>query len=211
MDGLLVDTEPMWRNAEVKVFTELGVPMQHEECRETMGLRLDEAVRYWFEKKQWKSTLTLEQIGEQIVEVLVAEIRERAEPKDGVPELMAMLERNGIRMCIASGSNRRVIQEVIDRIGIASLLEFYRSAEVEQFGKPHPAIYHSSLKQLGLPPEATLVFEDSPRGVLAAKAAGIRCIGVPDEGTDPQSLRDAGADLVLRSLREFPEEELLRR
>ena len=68
----------------------------------------------------------------------------------------------------------------------------------------------TALKQLDLYADACLVFEDSPRGVQAAKAAGIRCIGVPDEGTESAALRDAGADLVLGSLREFSE-SLLRK
>ena len=208
MDGLLIDTEPLWRNAEVRVFTSLGVPMQHDECRETMGVRLDEAVRYWHAKKEWKSDLSFAEIGERIVEDLLAQVRESGAPKEGAAEILDLLESHGIRMCIASSSSRRIIKEVIDKLGIEDRLEFYHSAEFEPSGKPHPAVFLSTLKQLDLPGDRCLVFEDSPRGVQAAKAAGIRCVGVPDFGTEPESLSAAGADLVLGSLREFTERHL---
>ena len=210
MVGLLIDTEPLWRNAEVRVFTSLGVPLLHDECRETMGLRLDEAVRYWQQKKNLKSELTLEQIGQRIVDDLLIQIRESGAAKEGVGELVSMLRASGIRMCIASSSSRQSIKVVIDKLGIEEHLSVYHSAEFEPFGKPHPAVFLTTLKQLDLPGEACLVFEDSPRGVQAAKAAGIRCVGVPDHGTEPESLHDAGADLVLQSLKEFTVDHLRR-
>jgi HAD superfamily hydrolase (TIGR01509 family) len=208
MDGLLIDTEPLWRIAEVRVFTALGVPMELDECRETMGLRLDEAVRYWHAKKKWKSHLAIEEIGQQIVDDLLLQIKVSGAAKDGVAEIMELFTSKGIRMCIASSSSTQIIKHVVDHLGIAQRLEFYHSAEFEPYGKPHPAVFHSTLKKLDVPGESCLVFEDSPRGVVAAKAAGIPCVGVPDHGTDPDSLREAGADLVLRSLREFNAQQL---
>ncbi len=209
MDGLLIDTEPLWRTAEVNVFTKLGATITHDECRETMGLRLDEAVKYWYEKKRWESSIPLKEVEAQIVDDLVGQVRNSGTPKEGVAEIIKFFQSEGIRMCIASSSSSLIINEVVKCLNIGSALEFTHSAEFEPFGKPHPAVFLSTLRKLNLPPSAVLVFEDSARGVAAATAAGIQTIGVPEHDTDPGELIRAGADLVIASLRNFSKAHLM--
>jgi beta-phosphoglucomutase-like phosphatase (HAD superfamily) len=77
--------------------------------------------------------------------------------------------------------------------------------------KPSPTLYLEALDALGVSAGEAIAFEDSPNGVLAAKAAGIFCVAVPNEVTRDLGLEDAGADLVLDSLAELPPETLFRR
>ena len=56
MDGLLIDSEPLWQEAEIAVFRSVGITLTEELCRETIGLRLDGVVRYWYERRPWQGT-----------------------------------------------------------------------------------------------------------------------------------------------------------
>src|SRR5262245_49572396 len=124
MDGLLIDSEPLWRDAEVEVFTALGIPMTHDECRETMGLRLDEVVRYWQRKKKWESDEALDAIAERVVDTLISQIEKIGKPKAGVKEVLDHFRSRDVRMCVASSSSSRVIQAVVDSLGLKAYLEF---------------------------------------------------------------------------------------
>ena len=77
--------------------------------------------------------------------------------------------------------------------------------------KPSPTLYLEALDLLGVPAAEAVAFEDSPNGVLAAKAAGVFCVAVPNEVTRDLGLAEAGADLVLDSLADLPPDELLGR
>ena len=206
MDGLLIDSEPLWRNAEVKVFTGLGSEHTHAECAETMGMRLDEAIKYWHKKKNWQTERTLQQIADLVVDELIAQVRAVGKPREGASEVAELFHKHGVRMCVASSSSSRIMSEVMKKLDFAKHFEFCHSAEHEPAGKPHPAVYLSAIKKLNLPASACLAFEDSPNGVRSAKAAGLRCIAVPDDMIPTESVKAAGADLVLPSLKNFTEE-----
>jgi HAD superfamily hydrolase (TIGR01509 family) len=166
--------------------------------------------------------------GRRISELL-AEMREHfgiAEPVDALmrrrqehfllalrdaPELPAMpgaveavnaLYEAGYPLAVASSGIREYIALVLNRLGIADRFRVViTGADVTQ-GKPHPEPYLVTAARLGVPPAACVVFEDARVGVLAAKAAGMRCIAVPNpEATQPQDL--AAADLILPSLTNF--------
>ena len=102
-------------------------------------------------------------------------------------------------MALASSTPHRLIRTVLDHIGLSHSFEVISSAEDERYGKPHPAVFLTAADALAVPPERCLVFEDSPAGVLAAKAAKMRCIAVPEESERASPLI-AIADLVLDSL-----------
>jgi sugar-phosphatase len=106
------------------------------------------------------------------------------------------------RMGLATSSHVRLIEAVMARLGIGDYFEVLVSAEFEPYGKPHPGVFLTAARQLDVKPQRCLVFEDSLRGVLAAKAAEMVCVCVPDPSLadDP---RLAIADVVLPSLTAF--------
>ncbi|MDQ1374475.1 MAG: mannitol-/sugar-/sorbitol-6-/2-deoxyglucose-6-phosphatase [Actinomycetota bacterium] len=203
MDGVLVDSEPIWQDVEVDVLGRLGVPLTRDRCKETMGFRVNEAVAHWYERYAWTGP-TVDDVAEEIVGGVIAAIAERGELKEGALEAVDFLQHRGVRLAIASSSYYRVIEAVLDRGGLAGRFEVVHSAEDEANGKPDPAVYLTAASKLGVDPALCVAIEDSPNGVLSAKRAGMDCVAVPDPGTETDPVF-AEADLVLPSLTELPQ------
>ncbi len=206
MDGVLIDSEPLWQQAETKVFARVGLCVTPEMCLETMGMRVDQVVRYRYERQPWQGK-SLRQVEEEILQEMERLIAERGRPAPGAQEVLDFFRRRGIRLALASSSYMRIIQAVLETLHLTEVFEVVHSAEFEEHGKPDPAIYLTTLRKLGLPARAAIAFEDSPNGVRAAKAAGLRVVCIPDKHVGQHPAFDS-ADLVLRSLTEFSESHL---
>ncbi len=196
MDGLLVDSEPVWREVEIACFKEVGVELTERQCMETKGLRIDEVVDYWFSRIPWHGT-TKESLVKHIVDSMVAEMKLNAKALPGVYETLAICESKGLKTAVASSSQLRLINAVLHGLALESSFHVVHSAEHEDLGKPHPAVFLTAANQLGVKPENCLVLEDSLPGVIAAKAAKMKCLAVPDahERENPQfSIADAIVD-----------------
>jgi sugar-phosphatase len=200
LDGLLIDSEPCWMQAEMEVLGALGVPLTRERCFETTGLRLDEAVGYWAARHPW-SGAPPEEVVERILRRVLALLARRAPLKPGVNESLAVVHRAGLRVALASSSPLTLIQGVLERFGLRGEFEQVVSAEGERFGKPHPGVYLTTATRLGVPPTACVALEDSVNGVLSATGAGMRCIAVPERWPVTDT-RFASAHAVIRSLLE---------
>lgn len=205
MDGLLIDSEPIWEEAEVLCFAKVGVPLTSEMTKRTMGLRVDEVVQYWFTRYPWKE-ITQKEVKTEIVEKVIELVKEKGIARKGVNELIAMLKRKNFPLAIASSSQTEIINAVLNKLGIGQEIEVIHSAEHEPFGKPHPAVYITAAEKLGVLPQDCLAFEDSPNGVLAAKAAKMKCVAVPDEKMK-EDKRFFIADKVINSLLDFTEKD----
>ncbi|GAC1471859.1 MAG: hexitol phosphatase HxpB [Gemmatimonadaceae bacterium] len=201
MDGLLIDTEPVWRRAEIEIFGRLGLHLTEQQCMETMGVRVPDVVELWYQRHPWIGPSTA-QVTEQIIQSVVDYVASEGEPMAGVLDALESVHRAGLPIAIASSSHEALIWAVVKRLGIERYLSLVCSGEDEAEGKPHPAVYLTTAKRLGIDPEYCLALEDSPNGVLAAKAAGMMCIAVPDPhlSADPRMNR---ADIHLKSLLEF--------
>lgn len=130
--------------------------------------------------------------------------------RPGVNEVLASAQRLGLRCAIASSSDRSWVEPHLQRLGLISYFEKIVTGDDVARGrtKPHPDIYMKALEALKLQAREALVIEDSPNGIKAAHAAGLRVVGVPNPVTAPLNL---DADLVLSSLAELPLEEMFRR
>ncbi len=200
MDGLLIDTEPVWRDAEAAVFAVLGVELTEAELIETTGLTIGEVVAAWRPRicDGQVPRLTDAGIADQITDRVVAHVRAAGHAMPGVPAAVRLFERLGLRLAIASSSPLRLIDAVCDRLGLQAI-SVRCSALGEARGKPAPDVYLTAARRLGAAPGGCLAIEDSPHGIAAAKAAGMRCLAVPDPllATDPR-YRDA--DMILPTL-----------
>ncbi|MBA3450322.1 MAG: HAD-IA family hydrolase, partial [Chloroflexia bacterium] len=112
------------------------------------------------------------------------------------------LSAAGYPLAIASSSSSEIIAAVLETLGLAHYFRVAQSAEHEPFGKPHPGVYIEAARALGIEPWRCLAFEDSPNGVIAAKAARMTCIAVPDPAL-ANDRRFGAADLILPSLSDF--------
>ena len=202
MDGVLVDSEPLWRAVERKVFASVGIRVTDEDLVETMGVRIADVVDRWHRRHPWDEP-GREEVAGAIVDGVADAIRREGALNDGAVEAVDYLRGLGLRLALASSSPMRLIDAVLSLGGLTDRFDVVLSAEDEEHGKPDPAVYLSAARGLGVRPERCLAIEDSISGVRSAKAAGMVCVAV-----SPTSSVDGtfgGADLVLDSLMAFDE------
>ncbi len=191
-DGLIVDTEDVWFRACQKVCGSYGVQVGEEHRLDLMRSRLSEYLVDRF---------ALPTSGEELRVVLYGEVDDMM--KDGIPVLPGAkqsIDRLGAvyPLAIGSGSRLHRIESGLRRIGLRNRFKVLVGGDQVTHGKPAPDIYLKAAADLGVDPEACAVFEDQPKGIQAAKAAGMRCIAVPN-----QMLRGVDyshADLVIPHL-----------
>jgi len=198
MDGLLIDSEPFWRASEIEVFATVGLTLTDAQCERTTGLRIDEVVAHWHGAHPWDDPQPAV-ITERIVDGLIRRVREGGAKLPGVDAAIAKCRDQGLRLALASSSARRIIDATLDRLALTDTFEVIASAEDDRYGKPHPSVFLRTAELLGVAPTECLVFEDSLNGVIAAKAARMHVVAVP-ERQDP---RFAIADRVLSSLADY--------
>jgi mannitol-1-/sugar-/sorbitol-6-/2-deoxyglucose-6-phosphatase len=203
MDGLLIDSEPLWHVAEKEVFGARGLTLTDAMCEETTGLRTDEVVAYWYAKQPWPGERqNFEEVADEILIRMQELIRAHGVALQGVYEVLQLLQHRQLALGLASSSPPALIDTVVDKLHIRPYFRVLCSAVDEEWGKPHPAVYLTAAKRLGLPPRDCLVFEDSINGIRAAKAAGMMTVAVP-AGHQYEDERFGEADFKLRSLSEF--------
>ena len=202
MDGVLIDSEPFWREAEIEAFARVGLRLTHEMCRATMGLRIDEAVAYWHARHSGWVDHTVAEVQELIVSGVIERVLEKGQARQGVRHALEFCRRRKLKVALASSSAYRVIRAIVERLQLADAFDLIYSAEEEEYGKPHPGVYLTTARRLGVVPTRCLAIEDSLNGVLAAKAARMKCVAIPEAEArhDP---RFAIADTVLDSLNGF--------
>jgi sugar-phosphatase len=196
MDGLLIDSEPLWKRVEYEVFRPLGLVLSPRLNNEITGLRVDELVQLCYDRHPWTGPSRADVV-DQLVQGVVALIRNEGAAKPGVAEVVAAARGAGLRLALASSSCPVIINAALDRLELHHTFEVVHSAEGESHGKPHPAVYLTAAAKLGVPPQDCLAVEDSLNGVVAAKAARMAVIAVPEvNGADraPFALADAVVD-----------------
>jgi mannitol-1-/sugar-/sorbitol-6-/2-deoxyglucose-6-phosphatase len=209
MDGLLIDTEPTWRAAAFTVLAALGVRLSDDDLLSTTGQPIGDLVPLWRRRAGpdgRRAQPSDAEVADLITDQVVAHVSAEGQPMPGVAEAVALCTRLGLSLAIASSSPRRLIDAVCDRLGLGGI-QVRCSAADEANGKPAPDVYLAAARRLGVPPAGCVAIEDSPNGIAAAKAAGMRCVAVPDPllQADPAYQR---ADLVLPSLAMLDERAL---
>jgi mannitol-1-/sugar-/sorbitol-6-/2-deoxyglucose-6-phosphatase len=212
MDGVLIDTEPVWRAAQSAVFAGFGVALSERDLLDSTGQPIEELIPVWRRRPvaldPAGAGLTDAEIADLIIDRVIAYVTAEGQPMPGVTAAIALFERCGLRLAIASSSPLRLIDAVCDRLGLTRI-EVRCSAMDEARGKPAPDVYLAAARRLGVAAASCLALEDSPAGIASARSAGMRCVAVPDPllAADP---RYREADLVLESLTRLDEAALRR-
>ena len=201
MDGLLIDSEPLWQDAEIATYAQYDVPVTRELCRATAGRRIDEVLSLWHDRFDWQGP-TVEQMVERVLAEVTRLILARGEALPGVHAIMRTLREAGLKIAIASSSPPALIEAVVGKLELEALLDLTHSGIHEARGKPDPAVFLTTAARLGVQPERCLVFEDAPAGIAAGKAAGMAVIAVPSV-FEPDDPGIQAADQVLNSLLEM--------
>jgi HAD superfamily hydrolase (TIGR01509 family) len=197
LDGLILDTEPIFQEATSRLLDKRGLSMDRQVLDRMMGMPGRQALELLRSHHSLK-----ESIAELAVESsrLFHEVLgdNRAALMPGVIELLDLLEERNIPRAIATSSSTRYVRRILGPHCLLERFAFFLSADDVQHGKPSPEIYEKAAERLGHAPAEMVVFEDSPNGLKAAKAAGARCVVVPHDLV-PRAELDL-ADAIVPSL-----------
>ena len=201
MDGVLIDSEPLWKIAMEEVFHALGSTLKKEDFQKTVGLRIDEVVHFWNHHENWGISNESE-IEEAIIVKMIELISKNAQPLSGVIETLTFLKNKELKIGLATSSSSSLIKVVLAELNIARFFDFVHSAENEAYGKPHPAVYVKVAEKLNVSPTKCLVIEDSFNGVIAGLAAKMKVVCIPEKTHFPNQ-RLAVADFHFETMNDF--------
>jgi sugar-phosphatase len=203
IDGLLIDSEPLWNQAAEEVLKDYGVNLTEEQYKTTTGLRTKEFVHWWFNYYQIGES-EHSRAEKKIVRSVLLKIEQHAQVMPGLAYIFDFFYRKKFKIGLATSSPQELIDLVIRMTGINDYLHATASAEDLTYGKPHPQVYLNCAEKMNSIPTSCICFEDSFNGMIAAKAARMKCVVVPHFS----QLKDekwGAADLKLSSLQNFGE------
>lgn len=199
MDGLIMDSEPLWDRAELEVMASLGVDItRRHELPDTLGLRIDVVVGLWYAQQPWNGP-SREEVTARIISRAISLVEETRPLLPGAREAVALCKANGLKVGLASASPLHMLEKVLTMFDLRDSFDALASAEKLMWSKPHPQVYLDCAAKLGVDPQTCVALEDSVNGMVASKAARMRSIVVPAE-ENRQDPRYALADVKLESL-----------
>ena len=191
MDGVLVDSEPFHQEIERRVFRKLQLDISEEEHATYMGTATDVMWKRIREKHQ------LSQDIKALVDLNLSEChsyfaaREKITPMAGVVPLLEKVLRNQIPMALASSSDPKTIDLIMEKSGLGTYFNYIVSSTLVGKSKPDPAIFLYTSELLNVPPDSCVVIEDSTNGIKAAKAAGMFCVAYSNASAQNQDQTEA--------------------
>lgn len=201
MDGLLLDTEPLWGVSMLRIAEKHKIPITWERFKETTGLRIYEVTDHWALNYPWQGK-TATEVADEILDDIIASSKLHATVLRGVEKTLQLLREKGYKIGLASSSPAHMIHALTDHFGLTVYFDVITSADAVELGKPHPAVFLHCAAELGSKPNECVVLEDSVNGMIAGKAARMKVIVIPDDAhfNDP---RFSLADLKLRSMEDL--------
>lgn len=207
MDGLLIDSEPLWDQAELEVISSLGVDVtRRHEMPDTLGLRIDMVVDLWYAMQPWSGP-SKQEVTERIIQRTISLVEEKRPLLPGVREALALCKAEGLKVGLASASPLSMLEKVLALFELSDYFDALASAQTLPYSKPHPQVYLDCAAKLGVDPLTCVALEDSVNGMIAAKAARMRVIVVPAE-ENRQDARYALANVKLESLARLTGQDL---
>jgi sugar-phosphatase len=201
IDGLLIDSEPLWNKAATEIFRQYGILLTPQQYATTTGLRSKEFVAYWLHEFNVPHSQN-EIVENKIVNLALELIDKEATLMPGVEHIFEFFLTREFKIGLATSSPFQLLEWVKDKLGIRSYVHASSSAQHLQFAKPHPQVYIDCAAAMHTNPLSCICFEDSFFGMIAAKAARMTCVVVP-AATNAKLIHWGAADLKLSSLQNF--------
>lgn len=189
MDGLIIDSEPLWYQAQLAIFAELdkkstvlGVTLS-----DTLGLRIDEVVDLWYQASPWHGP-SCREISARIIERALSMIEQQRPLLPGVHHALTLAKECELKIGLASASPMFMLDQILEMFSLRHYFHFVVSAELLPYSKPHPEVYLRAAAGLNIEPMRCSSLEDSFNGMIATRAARMRSIVVPAAGlrSDPR-------------------------
>jgi HAD superfamily hydrolase (TIGR01509 family) len=199
LDGVLIDSEPLHALADNQLLTESGIGTPETYFDRFVG---------WTNKAMWEEIKKDYNIALSTDELIALQLPLKLKllregdynSVPGIIELLERIKKMEIPMAIASSSPRQFIEEVLEKIGVKQYFTLWLSGEEVERSKPEPDIFLKVAELLNVNPNECLVIEDSTSGIIAAKRAGMRCIGYKNVNSGNQNLSEA--DLIVSKIEE---------
>ncbi|MBT9184957.1 MULTISPECIES: hexitol phosphatase HxpB [Pectobacterium] len=208
MDGLLIDSEPLWDKAELEVIASLGVDISlRESMKDTLGLRIDMVVELWYQRSPWAAP-GRDEVVRRIIDRAIELVAEQRPLLPGVEHALQLCRRLDLKIGLASASPLHMQQQVLRMFNLDHYFDVLMSAETLPYSKPHPEVYLNAAHGLGVSPAQCVTLEDSVNGMIATKAARMRSIVIPQTEFRADA-RWVLADYKLDSLNQLTAEHLV--
>jgi len=201
MDGLLIDSEPLWGEAAHEIFGRYNFQLTEAQYATTTGMRTKEFVEWWFNHYKIDARHN-EEAENAILQNVVEKVAAKGKALPGVEHIFNFFIQRNFKIGLATSSGKPLIDVVVDKLGIRNFLQSIESASDLPYGKPHPQVYLNCAVALNSHPTQCICFEDSFNGLIAAKAARMKCVVVPAPH-DSKNEKFNAADLKISSLINF--------
>ncbi|MGG4145311.1 HAD family phosphatase [Paenibacillus algorifonticola] len=201
MDGVIIDSEPLHFEVDIETMEHLGFQVSQDDLEKYVGMT--NPAMWRLIRVEYGIERTVEEIISYQQRRKIEELRARDfAPIQGVVSLLAELKGRNLPIALASSSPRIFIEEVLRKFNMIDYFASIVSGEEVPSGKPAPDIYLEAALQLGVLPADCVVLEDSRNGVIAAKEAGMRCIGYINIHSGDQDL--SRADWIVNEIEDIP-------
>ncbi|MHC5200808.1 hexitol phosphatase HxpB [Myroides sp. LJL119] len=175
MDGVLLDSEKLWRQSEQEILTSLGVAYNLAQANQIKGQTIQQIVQFWYNIRPWQGPC-VEQVASMISNRVIQLIQQQAVPSPGLLDVFEFLKKNNIKIGLASNSSSQIIQYTLESLKITPYFDQIVSAEQVDNPKPEPDVYLQCAKLLGSKVKNCIVIEDSYTGAKAGKSANMEVI-----------------------------------
>ncbi|NQT24105.1 HAD family phosphatase [candidate division KSB1 bacterium] len=196
MDGVISDSEPLHHIAERKLLAQFDVELAQDEIESFTGMSTNPMLQHLIDT--YNISTPLENLARQLTENLHQVFSERIKPIPQAIPLIQSLNEQGIPLAVGSSSSPRLIDLVLDKLDIQVYFKAVVSGHEVSKSKPHQDIFLEIASRLHVSPQECVVIEDSKNGVLAAKEAGMVCVGFESPNSPNQDL--SRADWIIDDL-----------
>lgn len=205
-DGTIIDTETAWYMAFRDLYQEYGVDLTLEMYSQCIGTSLHNFNPYEYLVTELKWPIDLDEFRKSVQE-RHTEIMAQEQIRPGIIEYLQQAKQSGLKIGLASSSERAWVDKHIDQLGLSHYFEFIRTSDNVRHVKPDPELYLQTLSGLGVQSSDTIAVEDSPNGARAAMKAGIFTVVVPNSITKLLPFDDV--HMMKQSLLDIPFESLV--
>ncbi|RYD99708.1 MAG: hexitol phosphatase HxpB [Sphingobacteriales bacterium] len=203
MDGLMLDTDPViWLESMHQVAARCEVAVTTELLKHTKGLRIYEVTGFWNEHFGWKDPAKALKMAEDILDTVISISHTKGKILPGAVNLLEVCKKENIAIGLATSSPQRLVDSLLDHFGLRHYFSCISTADNCRQGKPHPEVYLNCAGTMQVLPWRCVAFEDSVNGMVAAKAARMQVVAVP-EASHYNDRQFGLADLKLLTLEGF--------